>query len=56
MSRYLTVTLQTRGVQCLAKLLEDQAPRTAAAVWDALPLADQVFHGKYARNEIYTLV
>lgn len=56
MSRYITVTLQSRGVQCLAKLLDDQAPRTAAAVWDALALAGQVFHGKYARNEIYTLV
>jgi len=56
MARYITVTLETRGVSCLARLLDDEAPRTAAAVWDALPLSSAVFHGKYARNEIYNLV
>ncbi|MBO0843007.1 MAG: DUF3830 family protein [Nocardioides sp.] len=38
-----------------ARLLDDVAPRTSAAVWDALPLEAQVYHGKYARNEIYAL-
>jgi hypothetical protein len=56
MTRYVTVRLESRGVQCVARLLDDEAPRTSAAVWDGLPLAGQVFHGKYARNEIYTLV
>lgn len=56
MARYITVTLESRGVSCLARLLDEEAPRTAAAVWDALPLTGQVFHGKYARNEIYNLV
>lgn len=56
MSRYLTVSLDKRDVQCVAKLLDDEAPRTAAAVWDALPQSGQVYHGKYARNEIYNLV
>ena len=56
MARYITVTLESRGVSCRARLLDDEAPRTAAAVWDALPLSGQVFHGKYARNEIYNLV
>jgi hypothetical protein len=55
-ARYITLTLEKRGVSCLARLLDDEAPRTAAAVWDALPLSGQVFHGKYARNEIYNLV
>lgn len=41
---------------CLARLLDDDAPRTCAAVWDALPQSGQVYHGKYARNEIYHLV
>ncbi|GAB04311.1 DUF3830 family protein [Gordonia amarae] len=54
--RFISVTLRQRGVKAVAKLLDDEAPRTAAAVWDALPLGDQVFHGKFARNEIYTLV
>lgn len=56
MSRLITITLDKRGVSCTARLLDDQAPRTCAAVWDALPQSSQVFHGKYARNEIYTLV
>lgn len=56
MTRYLSVTLEQRNVQCIAKLLDDEAPRTSAAVWDALPHTGQVFHGKYARNEIYNLV
>lgn len=54
--RFLTVELVAAGVRATARLLDDEAPRTAAAVWNALPLADQVYHGKYARNEIYTLV
>lgn len=56
MTRFITVRLEKRGVQCTARLLDDEAPRTAKAVWDALPLSSQVYHGKYARNEIYHLV
>lgn len=56
MSRFISVTLERREVQCIARLLEDEAPRTCRAVWDALPQSGQVFHGKYARNEIYNLV
>ncbi|MBT2367043.1 DUF3830 family protein [Streptomyces sp. ISL-10] len=53
--RYLTVALDRRGVQCTARLLTDKAPLTCAAVWDALPLSADVYHAKYARNEIYAL-
>ena len=56
MSRMIRVSLDKRGVSCVARLLDDAAPRTCAAVWDALPLSAPVFHGKYARNEIYTLL
>lgn len=56
MPRFISVTLETRNVTCIARLLDEEAPRTANAVWDALPLSGQVFHGKYARNEIYNLV
>lgn len=56
MARYMTITLELRGVSCTAKLLDDEAPRTASAVWDALPISGQAFHGKYARNEVYNLV
>ncbi|MDS2173217.1 DUF3830 family protein [Nesterenkonia sp. CL21] len=56
MARYISLTLTTRGVSCTARLLDNVAPRTCAAVWEALPLDGQVYHGKYARNEIYALL
>lgn len=56
MARFIKISLVTRGVTARARMLDDEAPRTTAAVWDALPQSAQVYHGKYARNEIYTLV
>ena len=56
MSRYMRITLESRGVSCLARLLEDEAPRTCDAVWEALPQANDVWHAKYASNEIYCMV
>lgn len=56
MARFLSITLTGRGVSCRARLLDDEAPRTCALVWEALPLAGQAYHGKYARNEVYTLL
>lgn len=56
MARYLTITLTKAGVRCRARLLDDEAPLTCAAVWDALPQEGDAFHAKYARNEVYTLV
>lgn len=53
--RYIEISLVKRGVHCTAKLLDDRAPITCAAVWDALPLSGDVYHAKYARNEIYAL-
>ena len=56
MTREIEVVLPTRGVVAVARLLDDDAPRTCAAVWDALPLGGDIFHAKYARNELYTFV
>ncbi|MGW7041633.1 DUF3830 family protein [Streptomyces avermitilis] len=53
--RYLEVALDKRAVSCTARLLDDRAPLTCQAVWDALPLGSDVYHAKYARNEIYAL-
>jgi hypothetical protein len=53
--RFIEVSLDKRGVSCTAKLLDDKAPVTCAAVWDALPLGGDVYHAKYARNEVYAL-
>ena len=56
MARYMEIILKKRNMRCIARLLDDQAPKTCEAVWKALPLEGQVYHAKYASNEIYTLV
>lgn len=56
MADHIVIELEKRGVRCRARLLDQDAPRTCAAVWGALPLSGEVFHAKYARNEIYTFV
>ncbi|MBO0828270.1 MAG: DUF3830 family protein, partial [Streptosporangiales bacterium] len=38
MARFIEISLDKRGVKCVARLLDDRAPRTAEAVWNALPL------------------
>ena len=52
----LEIVLPRRGVIATARLLDADAPRTSAAVWEALPQGGEVFHAKYARNELYTFV
>jgi hypothetical protein len=56
MPRHIEIRLERRGARGVARLLDEQAPRTCAALWAALPQGRDAFHGKYARNEIYTLV
>jgi len=56
MTRFIEISLQKRGAVAVARLLDEQAPRTCEAVWAALPRAGDAYHAKYARNEIYALV
>jgi hypothetical protein len=56
MPRFIQVTLEKRRVSCTARLLDEEAPLTSNAVWDALPLSGEAWHAKYASNEVYTLV
>ena len=56
MPRYIEVALEKRDVRCVARLLDQEAPRTAEVVWQALPQAGDLYHAKYANHEIYTLV
>ncbi len=51
--RYIELALLTRGVRAKAVMLDDQAPLTCAAMWDALPLEGGVHHARFACNEIY---
>lgn len=59
LSKFIRISLAKRAVSCVAELLEKEAPRTAAAVWDAIgdgELGGDAQHAKYARNEVYTMV
>lgn len=56
MARYIEVILTKRDVRCVAKWLDDVAPKTCEAVWQALPQEGNAFHAKYASHEIYALV
>ena len=56
MARFIRITLKSRGISFGARMLDDEAPFTCAAVWDSLPLEGDAGHAKYASNEFYTLV
>ncbi|APU14384.1 MULTISPECIES: DUF3830 family protein [Actinoalloteichus] len=56
MPRYIQIELTKRGVSCVAELLDKDAPLTCEAVWQALPQGGDIYHAKYARNEVYTMV
>lgn len=48
--------LRNRGVSIRLKLRWDKSPRTCEAITRRLPIEGQVWHAKYANNEIYTLI
>lgn len=56
MARFMEIKLEKLDVACVARMLDDLAPRTCEAVWNALPQSGDAYHAKYARNEIYNLV
>lgn len=55
MSHKIEIILEQRNVRAIAEMLEDEAPKTCAAVWNALPHSGPVNHAKWANNEIYIL-
>src|SRR5207302_9881865 len=56
MTKRMEIRLDKRGISCVAELLEEDAPQTCDIVWNALPLEGDVYHAKYASNEIYCLL
>jgi hypothetical protein len=56
MPRQIELSLKLKNVRAVATLLEDEAPRTCKAVWDALPIEGETYHAKWAGRELYTLV
>src|SRR5215467_15267564 len=56
MARYIEIMLEKRHVRCVARLLDEEAPKTCEAVWRVLPQGGNIYHAKYASNEIFTIV
>lgn len=53
---FLRVGLRRRGVSVRLRLRWDRSPQTCWAVCRRLPVDDQIWHAKYAHNEVYALV
>ena len=51
MPRTIRLTFIDEDVSVDAKLLEDEAPRTCQAVWDALPLEEEGINAVYSGSE-----
>ena len=56
MARQIEISLTKRNVRGVATFLEEDAPRTCDAVWNALPLEGDAYHARWAGREVYTLV
>ena len=53
---FIRLGLRTRKASTKLRLRWDRAPLTVAATVPLLPVESQVYHGKYACNEIYVLL
>lgn len=51
MARQIRLTFASEGVSAVADLLEEAAPATCAAVWEALPLQGEAVHAVYSGSE-----
>ena len=47
--------LELDGVTVTARLLNEDAPRTCGALWDALPFEALVVHSRWAGARLHTL-
>ena len=53
---FIRMGLRKRGESIRLRMRWDRSPRTCAALAGRLPIENQIWHAKYANNEIYTLV
>lgn len=44
-----------KGGKFIATLMEDKAPKTCKAVWDALPIESRIQHAKYSGEIIFLM-
>jgi hypothetical protein len=54
--RQIRLTFVDSGVSAVAELLDDEAPRTCAYVWDQLPLEHDLYHGRYSGMEAFVVL
>jgi hypothetical protein len=53
---FVRVGLRKRGMTVRLKLRWDRSPWTCGAIVKRLPIENQIWHAKYANNEVYTLI
>ena len=53
---FVRVGLRKRGISVRLRMRWDRSPWTCGAIAERLPIEGQVWHAKYANNEVYTLV
>src|SRR5262249_34868202 len=56
MARKIRLTFQTEGVSAIAELREESAPKTCAAIWEALPIRGEAHHAIYSGSETVLLL
>ena len=55
MARRIVISFEKHDARAVAELVDDAAPLTAEAFWNALPLSGAAYHAKWANNEVYIL-
>lgn len=53
---FITVGLEKRNKSVRLRLRWDNSPETCRTLVDMLPLREQIWHAKYANNEVYMLI
>jgi hypothetical protein len=56
MQREIVLRFPDEDVAATARMLEEQAPETCNAVWDALPASGLARHGVYSGSEVYLIL
>ncbi len=53
MTRKIRLSFPELDIACVATLLDDAAPQTCDAVWNALPVQGHTVHGRWSGPEIF---
>ena len=56
MRRHLRLTFKGTGKSVVGELLDDEAPATAAHIWDRLPIEAPLIHGQFSGAEVFVLI